>query len=439
MLLESRFRPPAALVLGLALTLAGCGSESGASATRAAEAYPLDPRLAEVRDALDAGIPDAAITLLDQLGDEAGVEALLLRARAVLFQGDAVGSLKRIADAKRVHAQTSADGEAAQPDARILATEVEIYVALDRIAAAQDLLREAYKAVGRTPELERARGVLLIRTPGGGREGLTALETARELAPGLPFVGFPLAQAHHLVGREALGAQAADQALVHALLAREYDPLDPSFRELEAEARAGLGDFQTSLELYRDLVTEGRPLGDTLAIMHKNWGTQLLLEQRKDEAVAQYCAARDLGLELGEFASALLVDHARARIDQGLERVALEDWSGGAERFRAAIDLAPDSVEAWNHLGVCLFRQGEYYEAGEVWTEVLVLAARDGIPLPEPVHLNLARAWRLADETERAYATLADFLDGAPAADAPWVAETRAMLARLEAENVGDG
>ena len=414
-----------------ALVTAGCSPDPGGADSRPAgqSAGTTDSRLAELHAALDAGLLDAAATLLDQIGDSIGVEAPLLRARIVLLQGDAVASLRFIESAKQL----------ASGDARVLATEIEIHVALDRLVGARELLRAAYKAAGRTPELERARGVLLIRTPGGGREGLTALETARELDPNLPFLGFPLAQAHHLVGREALGADAPDQALVHALLAREHDSLNLDYRELEAEARAGMGDFEGSLALYRELQADGRVLGETLAVMHKTWGTQLLLEQRREEALAQYCAARDLGLELGEFADALLADQAQARIDAGAVLAEDEDWSAASDRFRAALDLAPENVEAWNHLGVCLFREGDYYGAGEVWAEVLLIAARDELVLPEPVHLNLARAWRLAGESSRARSVLSAFLDQPDVESSPWVEETRDMLARLESDALEGG
>ena len=57
------------------------------------------------------------------------------------------------------------------------------------------------------------------------------------------------------------------------------------------------------------------------------------------------------------------------------------------------------------------------------------------LALPDPVHLDLARAWRLADEPGRAHAALSVYLDREPQGE--WSGETRRLLELLEAEELG--
>jgi len=411
----------------LACAAASCGEPGSSAEPRSSPAGGgLDPRRTEVLRALDAGLPDAAWTLLDQLGDSLGIDGPLLRARAALLDGDAVGALRAVEEAKRLA------GDA--PPAEILATEVEVLVSLDRLDSAREKLREAWKRVGRVAALERARGLLLIRTPGGGREGLTALEAARELDPELPFLDHPTAQAHHLVGRAALASGAPDQALAHALLARAFDGEDLDFRELEAEARAALLDFDAALALYRDLLRDGRPMGETLALMHQRFGTLLLMEKRREEALDQYVAARDLGLsrEALGFGATLLAEEAVRQIDLGIGRWSADDLAGARAAFERATACDPANLEARHHLGLCLFREQDFGGAAAVWSEVRREALAAGASLPDPVHLNLARALRLSGDPEGARGVLSEYLDREP--EGEWSEESRDLLLALEVE-----
>lgn len=413
----------------------GKGSTTGQAAAGrdAGGAAPVasDPRVHEVVRALEAGLPDAAWTLLDQLGDSLGVDGPLLRARAALMEGDGVGALREVESAR----------ELAPEDARVFATEAEVLVVLDRLDGARDALREGWKLAGRTAALERARGVLMLRTPGGAREGLAALEQALELDPELPFVAFPLAQAHLLVGRMALGDGAPDEALAHARAALEEDPASDDFLELEAEALAAALRFEEALEVYARLEEDGRDVGETRALLQQRYATKLLLENDRAGAVASYLAARELGLDdtaLG-FGADVLRDEANTRIDAGVARFEAGDLEGARSLFEEALRYDPDNLEAENHLGVCRFRAEDYRGAAEVWGKVLSSATEQGIELPDPVHLNLARAWRLAGEPAEARRVLSTYLDREP--EGVWSEETREMLAALEAEELvgGDG
>ncbi|HED66199.1 MAG TPA: tetratricopeptide repeat protein [Planctomycetes bacterium] len=427
--LRSRTAPGLAALATFALA-SGCGGSEPIQSTAAGVAAAgagtaVDPRVADIRRALAAGLPDAAWTLLDSVGDSLGAEGDLLRARAALLEGDGVGALREIEAAKQ---------ESERPDPRVLATEVEILASLDRLDAAREALRDAYAEVGRGAELERARGWVLLRTPGGAREGLTALETARELDPDLPFLEHPLLQAHLLVGREALTNEAADQALAHALLARQLAPDDPDARELEADARAALLDFDGAIPLYEELREEGRGSDDAIATLQQRRGTFLLLKGRRDEAIEAYRAARELGLDdegLG-FGADLLAEEAVKRVDAASEAFAAGDLEAAETGFSSALELDPANLEARDHLAVCRFKLGDFEGAAMGWRRVLESARERGIELPDPVHLNLARAWHAAGTPERAREVLEEYLASEP--DGPWAEATREMLDRLAEE-----
>ena len=279
--------------------------------------------------------------------------------------------------------------------------------------------------------------MLLIRTPGGGPEGLAALEGALALDPELPFAAFPLAQAHLVTGRGALREGDAAAALEHARSARRHDPGDPDFRELAAEALAALQRLDEAIALYADLRSEGRELDDTLALLYQRRATGLLIEGDREAALEHYLAARAAGLNdegLG-FGATLLRERAVEWIDRGIARVEAGEFEPARECFRTALHHDPASVEARNHLGVASFQLGDYRAAAEAWDEVLALAEREGLALPDPVHLDLARAWRLADEPGRARAALSVYLDREP--EGEWSGETRRLLELLEAEQLG--
>ena len=80
------------------------------------------------------------------------------------------------------------------------------------------------------------------------------------------------------------------------------------------------------------------------------------------------------------------------------------------------------------------FQLGDYRAAAEAWSSVWSTAQSAGIALPDPVPLNLAKAWRLAWERQLARSTLDELLDGDP--EGPWSGEARELLFQLEAEEL---
>jgi tetratricopeptide (TPR) repeat protein len=435
--------PAARLALGLGFVLvAACGE---APASRAAEgaatdgaASPIalaraplrDPELADVRAHLERGRGDLALPLLERVQ---GLEAELLRARAELARGEAVACLSALERAR----------ELAPEHPEMAGTEVELLVALERQQAAAERLAAAFTRSGADPALLRAQGVFELRNQGHGPVALEALERARARDPELPFVRFPLAQAHMLVGRARL-EHAPAETLVHAraalLLWPELpasDPLRLEVRELEAEGLTGERRFEDALAVYADLEAQGRRFGEVPATLQQRWATQCLLQRDRAGAVEHYLAARSLGLGdegLG-FGVEVLAEDARAALDRGLAAAEGGDWATAEEEFARALLLRPGDLEAENHLAVARFQRADYAGAAEAWEHVLAGAQREALALPDPVPLNLAKALRLAGERERARGVLSDLVDREP--EGPFTEEARKLLLVLEAEALG--
>jgi len=393
-----------------------------------------DPRVEEIYRALEAGLPDAAWTLLNQHGASLGSEAALLRARAFLVSGDALGALREMESARTQ-----------SPDnPRVDALEVEILVQLDRLQSGADKLVAAIAKFGDVACLERSKGLLYLRQPGQGVKGMQALERALELEPRLMFVGYPLAQARLLVGRELLGQQRFKEALSLIQKSRAYDPYDVNFRELEAEIQEASYHFEEALALYQELDEEGVYMGNESAtqnlrrkrqLLQKRYGTFLAMNKRPMDAAKAYSAARALGMSDGDldyYALSVVQEQAGKCIDSGVANYEAGRTTQAADLFRAALAIDPESIEARNHLGVSLFQEKDYRGAAELWDSVLQLAEKDFVELPSPVHLNLARAWRQCGEPERAMGALTRYLEREP--EGEWAEESRNMLAALEAD-----
>jgi tetratricopeptide (TPR) repeat protein len=414
----------------LALGLAACGGDDE-HGTEVRMAPPVersqDPRVARLRAALEDGRLDLARTLHAQVAGTLGVEGTLLAARLELLAGDAVAALREIEAARR----------AGPEDPRVYATACEVYAVLGRLEAAEEELRRGWQTAGKGPDLDRAQGVLLISTSGGAEAGLALLERAVEADPELPFVSRALQQARLLVGRRRLSEDRPDEAARLAAAALELDPSDPDLRQLLADAHAALRQFDEALSLYAALERDGYPQGETPATVHHMAATYELTRNDRARAIEHYRACRELGWtdeQLG-FGATVLREAAASAIDRGIEAYGKADLAVAEEEFRAALDLDPDDPVARNHLGVVLFQRKDYLGAARAWTEVLGAVRRGDLVAPEPVHLNLARAWRLAGLPTRATAVLEEHLKRHP--EGPWSADTREMLARLASE--GDG
>jgi tetratricopeptide (TPR) repeat protein len=421
-LLAPRARGARLLAL-VSLGLAACGGEgepARAAAPEPVALMPRDPALAEVRAVLEKGRGALALELLERLP---GVEAAVLRARAHALEGDAVAALAALAAARA----------AAPREPEAWATEVELLASLDRLEGASELLARALRELGPAPALHRARGVLELRTPGHGPQALEALERARGGDPELAFVDYPLAQAHILAGRAAL-ERAPAEATVHARAAQRLLPELLDARELEAEALAGELRFDEALVVYDALAAAGRSYGETPALLEQRAATRALLERDRPGAVAHYLAARRRGLSdeaLGFGLTVLNEEHAAA-LERGTTAAEGGDWSAAEREFARALELVPADLAAENHLAVARFELGRYRPAAEAWEAVLARSRAGAIELPDPVPLNLAKAWRLAGEPERARAVLSTLVDEAP--EGPWSDAARELLFVLEAE-----
>jgi len=412
----------------LVLLWAGCGGEPEAPAppADAASALPFgylrlaSPELEPVRAFLERGEGARALALLERLQ---GFEAGLLRARARFLEGDTVAALAEVEEAQRL----------APEDPEGIAVEIELLAALDRLRGAAELLEPAVRRSGRHPALLRAQGVIELRNSGHGREALAALERAQALDPELPFLRFPLAQAYLLAGRADLERRPAD-ALAKAHAAERVWPGLIEVLELEAEAQAGLLDFEAALAAYAALEARGQDHRLTRARLEQRWSTRCLLERDRAAALEHALAARRLGLvgeELG-FAAELLAEGKEAALERGVAAAEGADWAAAQAEFGRALELAPDDLEARSHLAAAHFQAGEYRTAAEQWSELLRRAEARGLALPEPVPLHLARAWRLAGESARARVTLEELLDREP--EGVWSEQARVLLLDLESE-----
>jgi len=376
----------------------------------------------EAARALERGDAAAAARALGRLPASADFDRRLLGARLADLRGDAVGAVHEL---ESLRAEFPAES-------RIFATAAELHAAAGRLESAEDEIRRGLAACGATPALTRARGVLAISRPGAASVGLDHLLAAREADPELWFCDVPLAEAHVLLGNAAMAAQEPLDALGHARAALVAVPDWEDARELEADAAASLGKFDVAIAGYEGLLADGRDVGSTLALLCQRGATAALVAGDRELAVTRYLRARELGLDdedLG-FGAEVLAEEAERLLEAGIAAYRDGAFTAARDDFAAALQHDPDSLEIRNHLGVSAFRLGDYAAAAQAWRELLDTAAERGIELPEPVHVNLARALVADGRSEAGLDVLHDYLAQHP--DGPWVEATRAALAELE-------
>lgn len=379
------------------------------------------PQLDELRRALDLGSiaeARAAIEICESAGPE---EALLLRARLAAMEGKGIEALRLVESARGLSPRSAA----------VYATAAEIYASSEGFdSAAREIVR-GEKECGKSPELLRARGIISILKPGGATKGLADLEAARKADPKLPFCLRALGQAHLLVAKEAAKRDERARALEHAQLSVSWDPLDVDARRFLSECLAGNGDFVGALKLLAALVESGEPLQAELALLEKRAGIAALLGREREAALAHFRKARALGLSDEELSSGarLLAESSAAHIARGIEAYQRKDYAGAEQAFRAALEDEPASLAAQNHLAVALHARGQYAQAAALWEQVLRIAREEQLDLPEPVELNLAKAYAAAGELEKARATLEGFVTSKP--QSPHASHARAMLEKL--------
>jgi tetratricopeptide (TPR) repeat protein len=186
------------------------------------------------------------------------------------------------------------------------------------------------------------------------------------------------------------------------------------------------------------LVDRGEPLVSELALLHKKAGIAALLEHDRERALRHFVSARKLGLTDAELATGarLLGEEAAAKVGLGVEAYKAGDLATAKARSKEALELEPDGIQAQNLLAVVLFKESDYAGAIALWRVVLETAQKEDLALPEPVHLNLARAQELSGDAAAARTTLEAYLARDPSG--PWVADTRAALALLPPKKTGD-
>jgi tetratricopeptide (TPR) repeat protein len=430
-----RIRSTSALFSAIACATLACERDAPEAPAIGGKTPPIaaratrsgDPDLEKLRAHIDHGRLEQARGLQAAL-DRAGGEAPLLSARISALAGRNVEAIRLIEAARKERP--------ADPD--VYATAAEVYAAAGKLDAGWDEVKQGQAACGEAAELSRARGVLWISRQGGGRKGLELLEAARRADPGLPFVERALSQAHLLVGKQDAAAKKPAEALVHARAAVSLDPEDVDARRFLSESLAAIGDFEGALAELERLVARGEPLGSELALTHKKAGIAALLERKRELALGHFAAARKLGLSDTELSTGarLLEEEAGARVEKGIAAYQAGDLEAAKASFRVALDLDPDRIQAKNSLAVVLFKEKDFAGAAELWRAVIGTARKEGLALPEPVHLNLAKAQVLCGDPEGARTTLEEYLAREPQGE--WAAQTREALLALPAKKSGD-
>ncbi len=284
----------------LGLLLVGCGGDSeGTSGSSSAPVVAssakrrlMDPKVVNVRELIDQGRPDLARAVMASFGEaliaDLGVEEPLLRARVSFLEGHDAAWLAMVEEARALDPK----------DPRPYATSVEIYAAMNRLDAARAELQRGAAAVGSivTPELQRARGIVAIVTPGGAKPGLNYLEAAYRADNGLPFIARPLGQAYYLMSQAALGEQQEELAMEHMEASLRFDPEDVDARKFYGKLLISVRkDFVKGLDVLEALYAEGEPIGVDLGRHH--WQAGFTAQTQGESGVARkhYLRARELG------------------------------------------------------------------------------------------------------------------------------------------------
>ncbi|MCB9914304.1 MAG: tetratricopeptide repeat protein [Planctomycetes bacterium] len=389
--------------------------------TRSFERLESEAARALRRD-LDLGRLDDASARLAELRDALGVEADLLAARLAAFQGQDVEVLRRLETART----------AAPQDPRVYATAAELSAAAGRLETAAAELRRGMEAAGLTPELLRAQGVVELCQSGGAKRGLELLERARGYDAELPFTERPRAQAHLLLAKSALSEARPKAALEAVRRSLELDPKDVDARLFLADVLAALQDFEGAVRVLEALNGEGYGRDVELAEMYKRAALGALLEHRRDQALEYFRLARLAGLDDEQLGSGaqILADAAVEAMEQGVHAYEAGDLATARLRFEHAVHLDDSLLVAHNHLAVVLFQQREFLPAATQWRLVLDQARAEGLELPEPVHVFLAKALYAADEQGAAKQVLQDYLEREP--EGEYRETTEALLSELE-------
>lgn len=379
-----------------------------------------DPELVRLRAALEFGRLDEVRTLLPAAAkapDEEGE----LAARALALEGKLLDALRRL------------EGErTARPkDPAVYAALAELYGGEQKFETAWSELKRGDEACGPSAELARARGVLWILREGGAKKGLEFLERARKADPALAFADRALAQAHLLLAKQFAKAEDLAHARAEVDASLRFDAVDVDALRLQADLQAAAGDFTHALATLEGLCKAGEPLGAELALLYKKGAFGALLVKNHALAVERFAKARALGLSDPELSSGveILAEEARVRRDAGVAAYEKGDLAAAEAAFRGALECDPGDLAAQNHLAVVRFKRDDFAGAAELWRKVLEGAKREQLELPEPVHVNLAKALVQSGAPAEARAVLTAYLAAEP--EGRFAAATRTLLERI--------
>ncbi len=425
-----------------------------------------DPRVQSLRQALADGWDGVASELYQDLKDlpGLGVESQLLGARLAAMLGDEVESSRLLEQAKLQEPK----------DARVWATAAELAMQAGREDTALEEWKHGRDVCGLTPEILRAEGVLAIFQTGmrQGRRGVALLEKAVQLDPDLPFVNWPLSEAHRLLAQEVAGSK-PELAIEHCEKAVKLTADNLEAREFLGDLYMTAGRWGDGIEVFEGLLAEGRPLESKIALFSKQAGVVALKKGRRDLAVDYFDRARTLGLTDGELGTGAVVlreqgkqhlKEARVAIEAGDFEAAWTDLELANRYWPNAIQVGEVCSEVYVHQGLTAFEQdrledalaeftkalewdgesimarhllgntqmelGDYAEAAKAWHLVVDKARLDGLQLPDPVHLSLARVLALDEKEGEARQVLKDYLEFEPRG--PYEAQTRKMLAVID-------
>lgn len=413
-------RPLAALLCAIGLLAGACGDSAGAAIEVHATERSDDPRVVRARDALEWGRAGEARGLVAQIGDSAGIESFLLRARLAFLVGDDVAAFRELEGARRAWPE----------DVRVPATAAELYAADGRIDAAREEVVRGAALDPHSSDLVRAGGIVKLAQQGGAAAGVADLERALAADPELPYVRRARREGYVLLTRQALTQGDAVAAVEAAREAHAEDPDDPEVRELLAEAYAAVPWLDRAIPLYGQLLAEGRDVGTALAHLHKRAATEAILEaadhqargelgeaeHRRGVAIEHWMLARDLGLPdaaLGHGVEALR-EEARVRDDLGVRAYEGGDYPRAQELFELALRYDPQCLAALSHLGSIHLNLQEWDAAEARLSECWELAQLADEELPEPVHVKLAYVLDVQGRRVDAIALLRAYLDERP-------------------------
>ena len=359
-----------------------------------------------LRRAIEFGGLESARTILELHLEELGVEAELLSARLLTAEGADLDAQRAIERARR----------AAPDDVRVPSTASEMHSAYGRSQSALDEIKRAYELGGARPEIYRAQGVYFLSQPGRAREGLELLVRAREMDPTLPFLDRATAQAHLLLAKESLAKNDLNGAMKAVEQAYQLDPEEFETRRLLSDVLLAQKRVEDALVVMEDLYADGyRVLGE-LATLEKQAAFVKLLRSEREEALDLFLRARSHGLSEAHLGSGaqMLLDAAALALEEGVKAYEGAEFERARERFERAVELDPGSLSARNHLGVVCYQAEDDEAAIQQWSEVWSLALAEGLNLPEPVEVNLARAYVRSGALGEAERVLRESLERSP-------------------------